>query len=93
MNRKITTEKQPVVPPKKSMNNQNDNPVDPEGPVFVVSTSCEKDFGMKPPRKLESIRSDRKRQQREMRRRQQELELDREAELRRQMIARQKEWE
>ena len=83
---------QPVMTRKKSMNNQNDNPLDPAGPVFVVSTSCKIDFGIKPPRSLEAIRLDRQHRRREMRRRQEELELEREAEMRRQVVALRKEW-
>ena len=72
---------------------EKDNPVDPEGPIFVVSKSCEIDFGIKPPRSLEEIRLDLKRQRREMRRRQEAREMERLRELRRHMIAAQKEWE
>ncbi len=43
----------------------NTNTNESEGPVFVVSTSCEIDFGVKRPRKLDAIRLDRKRQRRD----------------------------
>lgn len=73
------------------MNTNNTD--EPEGPIFEVSKSCEVDFGVKPPRSLAEIMLERKRQRRERRRRQEERELERLRELRRQMIAAQKEWE
>ncbi|MGO8928083.1 MAG: hypothetical protein ACLQU3_14520 [Limisphaerales bacterium] len=72
------------------MNNNNAN--DPEL-VWEVATSSERDFGVKPPRSLEEIRLDLKQKRIARRRRQQERELEREAEFRRWMIARRKEWE
>jgi hypothetical protein len=75
------------------MNMNTNNTNEPEGPIFVVSKSCEIDFGIKPPRTLEAIRLDLKHRRREMRRRQEEREMERLCELRRQMIAARKERE
>lgn len=86
-----------MIPENTSMSAFANIPPDPARPddVFEVGTYSDDIYGPPPPpvRSLEAIRLDLKRKRLARRRRQQEREMARETELRRQMIARRKEWD
>ena len=80
----------------KDINMNKNNTNDPEDRrIWEVGTYSEDIFGPPPPpvRSLEQIRLDLKQKRIARRRRKQEREMARIAELRRQMIARRKDWD